>query len=377
MHARTWLVSFALSALFAGALAPLTGRVDPGSGGGIAFAAQGLTKCPKCKKKVEPKWKFCDKCGTKLTPPSPPKPPPPTANSFAPNVNTGHSQVPKIMPAVAKLAAKQLTSGADVVRGIAISSDGGFVVYGSNRGQTTDIYMQKIIWSETGAKMAGPDVQITDSKLAEFDPDISPDGSMIVFCAEGTDNASSLIAMTLADKQVQWTVSLKGIIWQPRWSPDGSTIAFVFKDHERAPGEIMTVDRFGEHLTNLTENMSDDLSPSWCPKGCHLAYESNRNGPYQVWSMDLAAKSSRQLSSEVAMARKPVWGKDRIIFESNVGATIQLFAMNENGVHTRRVTENTTNNRRPRLSADGTKLAFVQAIGDSEEVFVALSADKL
>lgn len=306
---------------------------------------------------------------------SQPKPPPP--NSFAPNLHNGHNQVPKLMPTVAKLAAKQLTAGADVVRGILISSDGSFVVYGSNRGQTTDIYMQKITWSEAGPKSDGADVQLTDSKLAEFDPDISPDGTMIVFCAEGTDNASSLSCISIEDKQVRWTVSFKGIIWQPRWSPDGNSIAFVFKEHERAPGEIMTVNKFGEQLTNLTENLSDDLSPSWCPKGCHLAFESNRNGPYQVWTMDIAAKTSRQLSSEVAMARKPSWGKDRIVFESNVGATIQLFAMNENGVHTRRVTENATNNRRPRLSADGTKLAFVQAVGDSEEVFVAANAQKL
>lgn len=345
------------------------------SGSRSGLMSQGLTKCPKCAKKVEPKWKFCDKCGTRLLAPSQPKPPPP--NSFAPNVHAGHAQVPKLMPTLVKLAAKQLTSGADVVRGIAISPDGGFVVYGSNRGQTTDIYMQKISWSDSGPKPDGADVRLTDSKLAEFDPDISPDGSMIVYCAEGTDNASSLTGMSLADGQVKWTVSLKGIIWQPRWSPDGNTIAFVFKEHERAPGEIMTVDKFGEQLTNLTENLSDDLSPSWCPKGCHIAFESNRNGPYQVWTMDLAAKTSRQLSSEVAMARKPTWGKDRILFESNVGATIQLFAMNENGVHTRRVTENATNTRRPRMSADGSKLAFVQAVGDSEEVFVSLDAHKL
>lgn len=374
MHARSWLVSLACLALIAGAVAPAVGGKRTLSSGKLKLT-QGLTKCPKCGKKVEPKWKFCDKCGTRLMPPSPPKPPP--ANSFSPNLHAGHSQVPKLMPPVSKISARQLTSGADIVRGIAISADGGFVVYGSNRGATTDIFMQKVTWSETGAKLDGKDVQLTDSKLAEFDPDISPDGSMIVYCAEGTDNASSLICMTIADKQVQWTVSLKGIIWQPRWSPDGSTIAFVLKEHERAPGEIMTVDKFGEHLSNLTENLSDDLSPSWCPKGCHLAFESNRNGPYQVWTMDLAGKSIRQLSSEVAMARKPAWGKDRIVFESNVGATIQLFAMNENGVHTRRVTDNMTNNRRPRLSADGTKLAFVQAVGDSEEVFVAVNADKL
>jgi len=106
---------------------------------------QGLTKCPKCGKKVDPKWKFCDKCGAKL---EAKKPPVTTGGgagtttgggattggsssaSTTPNIHSGHQPMSTKGPAVtvdSNLGVK-VTSGAQVARWVGINNDGTAIV---------------------------------------------------------------------------------------------------------------------------------------------------------------------------------------------------------------------------------------------------------
>jgi TolB protein len=72
----------------------------------------------------------------------------------------------------------------------------------------------------------------------------------------------------------------------PKWSPDGKTIAFVVEYHgERA--NIFQIDAEGGPLKRLTAGPKFDGRPSYSADGTKLAFESNRDGNYEIYVMSL------------------------------------------------------------------------------------------
>ena len=72
---------------------------------------------------------------------------------------------------------------------------------------------------------------------------------------------------------------------QPSWSPDGKRIAFESDrdGHFNMPGglpnyEIYVMDADGGNQQNLTNNPNSDSSPSWSPDGKRIVFNSNRDG---------------------------------------------------------------------------------------------------
>ena len=60
----------------------------------------------------------------------------------------------------------------------------------------------------------------------------------------------------------------------PRWSPDGSRIAFFSGRDGNFEVYVMSVDGSGK--VNVTKNPASDSSPSWSPDGARIAFVSDR-----------------------------------------------------------------------------------------------------
>jgi uncharacterized protein (TIGR03437 family) len=72
---------------------------------------------------------------------------------------------------------------------------------------------------------------------------------------------------------------------QPRWSPDGQTIAFV--SNKSGNDEIWTIHPDGTGATRVTANGFDNSGPSWSPDSKSLAFATNNNGSYSIWLASL------------------------------------------------------------------------------------------
>jgi len=79
--------------------------------------------------------------------------------------------------------------------------------------------------------------------------------------------------------------SLRGTAGTARWSPDGQTLAFEYHPGERA--EIYTVDVAGGSPRQLsTFPGADNLAPNWSRDGRWLYFSSKRGGePFQLWKI--------------------------------------------------------------------------------------------
>ena len=93
------------------------------------------------------------------------------------------------------------------------SPDGRFIVYSSDRGGNTDIWVQPV--------GGGNPVQVTKSPAHDWQPDWSPDGANIVFRSE-RDGGGLFVVSVLGGNERR----IASFGFRPRWSPDGSKILF-------------------------------------------------------------------------------------------------------------------------------------------------------
>ena len=92
----------------------------------------------------------------------------------------------------------------------------------------------------------------------------------------------------------------------PQLSPDGRTIAFE-SDRDGQP-DIWTIGVNGQGLTRITDHPGDDTTPSWSPTGDRIAFSSTRDDTAgDIYTIRLAGKALTRLAASPAADSQPAW----------------------------------------------------------------------
>lgn len=134
------------------------------------------------------------------------------------------------------------------------------------------------------------------------------------------------------------------------------------QDHQ----EIRLLDLSTGKATNLTPVSSDNGYPSWSPDGRKLAFVSNRDGHWQIYSMDRDGTSQRNLSNNSFDDGYIDWSPDGtcIVFASTRDGNREIYLMSADGLHQRRLTNNLAEDVHPVFSPDGKRIAFASERSD-------------
>lgn len=174
------------------------------------------------------------------------------------------------------------------------------------------------------------------------------------------DNLRYSLQVSDVDGHNAFTVlSSREPIISPKWSPDGSRLAYVSFENRKPVIYIQSLaDGRRYALANFRGSNS---APAWSPDGSRLAIVLSKDDTSQIYLINADGSGLTRLSRGGALETEPVFSPDGqwIYFTSDRGGSPQIYRMPASGGEARRLTFNGAYNVSPAISPDGRWLAYV------------------
>jgi Tol biopolymer transport system component len=192
-------------------------------------------------------------------------------------------------------------------------------------------------------------------------PHWSPDGAQIAFWADGQicvvkEDGSDLHCLTSRELNAVY----------PSWSPDGNKIAFATRQTGNRNIYVMNANGSDAHpLTHRTGGIV--IATAWSPDGKEILFTAGAGpeGPWDLWIIGADGSNERQLTktTDAKYTSDGAWSPDgkSIVFCSTRDGTrtgvigglqsvvpdFEIYVMDTDGSHVRRLTFNTTPDTHP------------------------------
>ncbi len=216
----------------------------------------------------------------------------------------------------------------------------GRVLYHANPGGVYQVYL---------VEDGGRPIPLTHTPGSAVEPSWSPDGQTIAFAAYTTDETNLEIYTMRADGTERRKVmdSQPRLNWRPDWSPDGDRL--VFQSNRDGNFEIYRVNLDGTSLVNLTNHPANDGDPDWAPDGSAIVFVSDRGGGDGLYKMAPDGSGVVQLLDGSWDCSFPRWSPDGrlIAFTSGRDGTLDIYIIDADGGDVRKVTERPGDNVMP------------------------------
>jgi TolB protein len=187
------------------------------------------------------------------------------------------------------------------------------------------------------------------------------------FSIDGTPNSREwrMSVHNVSDELEAWVTGVHGIA--------ATRVAYV---QGLRNGRLYVIDSDGAFPTPVADD-SGVMSPSWHPKGTHLAYSVvSERGCCQIYVVDLASRAARRIEAVGGgLNSTPVFAPDGavIVYTHGEVSGTDLFATTvfERGPARRITVGRGTDNTSPTFSPDGRRLAFTSGRLGHPEIYIS------
>src|SRR5687768_4453270 len=184
---------------------------------------------------------------------------------------------------------KQLTADAFIDHQPAVSADGRYIVFQSNRAGGRNLWRIDI----DGSNLK----QLTSGSHIDTSPVCSPDGRSVIFTSERSGTSNIWKIEIDGGSPVQLTDRVSQL---PSISPDGKRIAYFYTDEQSNNQPKLSIIPFegGEQVQTIDLPRSvQPLAFAWMPDGRSIAYLDSASGILNVWSQPLDGSTRKQLTN--------------------------------------------------------------------------------
>jgi TolB protein len=159
-------------------------------------------------------------------------------------------------------------------------------------------------------------------------------------------------------------------IISPRWSPNGTQLAYVSFESRKPVVYVHTVASGQRRL--VANFRGSNSAPAWSPNGGTLAVTLTRDGSSQLYTISPNGGEPRRLTESSGIDTEPFYSADgsTIYFVSDRGGEPQIYKMSASGGGPTRVTFNGSYNISPSVSNDGRWLAYISRISGTFKLHV-------
>jgi Tol biopolymer transport system component len=145
----------------------------------------------------------------------------------------------------------------------------------------------------------------------------------------------------------------------------GANGKIAFETNRDGNYEIYKMDADGTNSTRLTNNTANDLWPAWSPDGTKIAFTTDGDGrfndaKFEIYRMNADGSNPMRLTNNTALDEESAWSPDgiKIAFVTRRDGNLEIYAMDADGSNQTNITKKTFADDWPAWSPDGTKIAF-------------------
>jgi tricorn protease len=179
---------------------------------------------------------------------------------------------------------RRITDTPEQERSVSFSPDGRSLLYAAERGQSWKVFRTDLtdkdepnFFNATAFK----ETPVVEGEAEAFQPRFSPDGSQVAYL----ENRVTLKVTDLKTRQSRVVLPgnlnysyIDGDQWY-EWSPDGKWFAVQFLSPNRWSSEVGLIPSSGDgRLVNVTHSGFEDAVPHWARKGEVLLWQTDRLG---------------------------------------------------------------------------------------------------
>jgi TolB protein len=187
---------------------------------------------------------------------------------------------------------------------------------------------------------------------------LAPDGQSVVYSAyNGETDRHDIYELNLAANSVSALTFAFGDLNAPDISPDGTTIVFTRFDTDPEKPTTWLMARDGTDLRQVTDVRAWD--PSWSPDGSSILFASDVGDTSQLFIVNVDGTGLRQVGNFSDLRGRSDWSiQNLIVTYSGEPWEREIYIMNPDGSGQQQISPAGGNSQGPSFSPDGQWVAF-------------------